>query len=174
MKLKFKNIFAFCFLILSVSLYAQNDGNLIKTQPSEITIGTDIDEAEYEVPFSVSEEIPNFESCKDSVGQAAKDCFFLKINEHVAKNFKYPKEAKKANIQGKVFVIFTINKSGDTEGFKVKAPKNAKLLEEEALRIVKLLPKFIPGKQRGKPVNVQFALPINFVLEESVKDEKNK
>lgn len=172
MNLKFKNIFAFCLLSLSVSLYAQNDGDLIKTQPSEIIIGADVDNAEHEVPFSVTEKIPNFETCKDSVGQAARDCFFLKINEHVTKNFKYPNEAKKANIQGKVFVIFTINKLGNTEGFKVKAPKNGKLLEEEALRIVKLLPKFIPGKQRGKPVNVQFALPINFVLEESVKDEK--
>lgn len=174
MKLKFKNIFAFFFLSLSVSLYAQNDKDLIKTQPSEIAIRADVEEAEHEVPFSILEEIPKFESCKDSVGQAAKDCFNLNINKHIIKNFNYPKEAEKANLQGKVYVIFTINKSGETEGFKVKGPKNGKLLEDEALRIVKLLPKFIPGKQRGKAVNVQYALPIIFKLEDPIKNEKNK
>ena len=66
-------------------------------------------------------------------------------------------------ISGRVFVIFTIEKDGSIKKIKTRGPD--RLLENEARRIVSLLPKMIPGKQRGKPVSVPFSLPINFKMQ---------
>jgi len=80
------------------------------------------------------------------------------------KNLKYPKQASKKNTQGRVSVLFVINSEGNIEGITTKAPAGCELLEEEAVRIMSLLPKMEPGKFRGKPVNVKYAQPIIFNL----------
>jgi len=116
------------------------------------------------IPFAVLDEIPQFEACKDSIEKSGRDCFFQKMSAHINKNLKYPEEAKQSNIQGRVTVMFLINKEGVIENIRVRGPKNGELLEQEAVRIIKLLPKFIPGKYRGKAVNVEYAQPILFRL----------
>ena len=76
-------------------------------------------------------------------------------------NLKYPKVALKEKTQGKVLVGFVVNKKGKVE--KIKAIKSAHPdLEEEALRIVNLMPDWTAGTYNGKKVSVPFALPINF------------
>jgi len=79
-------------------------------------------------------------------------------------NVKYPKEAIKENITGKVFINFIIDKNGDVREVSLKQGVH-ELLDNEALRVVSLLPAWTPGEKDGKKVNVAFSIPINFNLE---------
>lgn len=81
----------------------------------------------------------------------------------LAKNLKYPEEAVKNKVQGRVFVQFVVEKDGTITQAEVKRSPND-LLSEEALRVVKLMPKWEPGKVGGKPVRSVFNLPISFRL----------
>jgi len=81
----------------------------------------------------------------------------------LARNVRYPKEAKEKHIEGKVILSFVIEKDGSLTDFKMlRAPSPD--LGEEALRAIKLSPKWIPGMQYGRPVRVQFTIPVNFTL----------
>ena len=119
----------------------------------------DVDE-DVEVPFSIIEEVPVFPGCEKGTKSQKKACFQLKMEEHVAKNFRYPEAALDLGIQGKVFVLFVIDKDGYVSSIRSRGPD--KILEKEAERIIKLLPKMIPGKQRGVPVKVPYSVPIVF------------
>jgi protein TonB len=123
----------------------------------------EIDE-DISVPFSVVENVPVFPGCTGKNNAALKACFQEKIQSHLVKHFKYPETAMEMGIYGRVFVLFDINKEGYVSGIRTRGPD--KLLEKEAERIVGLLPKMIPGKQRGKPVRVPYSIPINFQLEQ--------
>lgn len=81
------------------------------------------------------------------------------------KRVNYPSFAEKAGIQGRVFVEFVVDEEGNVQNPSVTRGVH-KLLNEEALRAVKGL-RFVPGKQRGKPVKVQLTLPVNFHLEDA-------
>ncbi|MDO1451891.1 energy transducer TonB [Rhodocytophaga aerolata] len=79
-----------------------------------------------------------------------------------SKNLIYPREAKKADIEGKVFVSFVINKAGEVENAQVEQGIGYGC-DQEALRLIELSSgKWIPGKQAGKPVKVRMQLPIVF------------
>jgi periplasmic protein TonB len=117
-------------------------------------------EEEAEVPFSVIEDVPVFPGCEKGSKEQKRACFQQKMEEHVAKNFRYPEQALDLGIQGKVFVVFVIDTKGYVSGIRSRGPD--KILEAEAERIIKLLPKMIPGKQRGKPVKVPYSVPIVF------------
>ncbi|MEM5564313.1 energy transducer TonB [Psychroserpens sp. AS72] len=121
----------------------------------------EVDE-DIEVPFSVIENIPVFPGCENMDKEEQLACFKKSINNHVRKNFNYPEEALELGRYGKVFVLFVIDNTGHVAKIKSRGPD--KLLEEEAERIIGLLPQMIPGKQRGRPVNVPYSIPINFVL----------
>lgn len=86
-----------------------------------------------------------------------------KMMEFLSYNIKYPEKAHAEGIQGRVMVKFIVNEEG-----KVVEPEVIKsineLLDEEALRVIKLMPNWIPGKQRGKEVSVYYTLPITFRL----------
>lgn len=163
-------IFFILILFSTNSIFSQTKEEKIPLVKS-VTIGepsTISDDFDVEIPFSILEDVPKFEACKDSIGQAAKTCFFLKLNEHITKNFNYPEEAFKQKIEGRTHVMFVINKLGEVEKIKVRRTRKAgsEYLEAESERIIKLLPKFIPGMQRGRLVNVSLAVPINFKLDE--------
>ena len=108
--------------------------------------------------FNVVEVMPCFKGCTD------KKCTTEEIFKHIAKNVIYPPKAKDYGISGTVFVSFIVGKSGKIINVKVARGVD-KLLDSEALRIIKLLPDFIPGKQKGEPVNVRYTVPINFQLD---------
>lgn len=78
-------------------------------------------------------------------------------------NINYPKEAQKNNIEGKVLVNFVINNKGAIQDVKVPKPVNT-LLDKEAIRVIKGMPKWTPGKKDNKTVSVQYTLPIVFKL----------
>ncbi len=120
-------------------------------------------EEDIEVPFAVIEKVPQFPGCTGNNAEL-KACFQRKMQEHLHKHFKYPDAAAELNIQGRVFVFFLIDKNGKVAKIKTRGPND--LLEKEASRIISLLPKMEPGKQRNKPVGVPYSIPINFKLQQ--------
>ena len=127
----------------------------------------DIEEVEedldIDVPFAVIEDVPVYPGCEGQPKSKLRDCFQRKIQEHIRDNFRYPEIAQELGIQGRVSVMFVIQKDGSIGGIRMRGPD--KNLEKEAMRIIKKLPRMTPGKQRGRPVRVPFSIPINFKLQ---------
>jgi protein TonB len=117
-------------------------------------------EEDVEIPFAIIESAPIFPGCEGGSKQEIRDCFQAKMIEHIQKNFKYPETAQELGIHGKVYVGFVIDKNGIVTKIQSRGPD--KLLEQEAERIISLLPKMTPGKQRGRPTKVPYSIPINF------------
>ena len=91
-----------------------------------------------------------------------KKCFQDNVTKHIIKNFKYPDQAIELGINGKVYVLFVVDSKGKISNIRTRGPH--KLLENEASRIISLLPKMEPGKQRNRSVGVPYSIPINFKL----------
>jgi TonB family protein len=85
------------------------------------------------------------------------------LMDYVSRNVKYPESAKENNLQGRVLVKFVIEKDGSVSNVEVGRGWGNEL-DDEAVRVVKAMPKWKPGKQDGQPVRVSFMLPINFKL----------
>ncbi|MBU2929601.1 energy transducer TonB [Winogradskyella psychrotolerans] len=119
-------------------------------------------EEDIEVPFALIEKVPQFPGCTGNNAEL-RACFERKIQEHLQKHFRYPEAAAELNIDGKVFVFFLIDKTGRVTKVKSRGPD--KLLETEAERIINLLPKMEPGRQRDMNVGVPYSIPINFKLQ---------
>lgn len=83
---------------------------------------------------------------------------------YLTKNLKYPASAQENNIQGRVLVQFVVNKDGSIVDPKVLRSVDP-ALDKEAMRVVSSMPKWTPGKQRGKNVRVRFTLPVTFRLQ---------
>ena len=101
--------------------------------------------------FDVVEVMPQFPG-----GQIA-------MLQYLMKNIKYPEQAMKEGIQGRVTVRFIVEKDGSISDVKPVLSVHP-LLNKEAVRVVKSMPKWTPGKQNGKPVRVRFNLPVMFKL----------
>lgn len=111
--------------------------------------------------FIMVEEMPEFPG-----GNVA-------LMDFIAKELKYPEEARLKNLSGKVFVYFVIERDGSVSNIEVKrGVPNAPMLDQEAVRVVKTIPKWKPGKQNGKEVRVAFTLPINFSLAPAKDSDK--
>ena len=93
--------------------------------------------------------------------------------KYLSENILYPQVARESNIQGTVYVSFIIEKNGEVSNTKVMRGIGGGC-DEEAVRVVKGMPNWIPGTQRGKPVRVQFNLPIRFVLHNSPTTDSPK
>ncbi|MFN3908821.1 MAG: energy transducer TonB [Flavobacterium sp.] len=121
------------------------------------------EEVEVDVPFAIIEDVPLFPGCEKEPKDKQRECFQKKIQQFILKEQRYPEAAIDANIQGKVFVNFIIEKDGSISVAGMRGP--SPILEKEAARIMTKMPKMIPGKQRGKPVRVPYSIPITFKLE---------
>ena len=86
------------------------------------------------------------------------------LKKYLAQNVKYPQEALKKRIQGSVRIGFTVNPDGSIVNAKVERKVNP-LLDNEALRVVKAMPKWTPGKLNGEPVPVKMYIPVGFRLQ---------
>ncbi|WP_338377692.1 energy transducer TonB [uncultured Flavobacterium sp.] len=126
-----------------------------------------VEDVDLDVPFAVLEDVPLFPGCEKVPRSQQKECFMEQMNKHIKKHFDYPSRAREDNVQGRITVLFVIDKTGNVTNLRIKGlnKKGGELLEAEAERIIKKLPKFTPGKQRGKPVGVSYAQPIVFRLE---------
>lgn len=118
-----------------------------------------------EVPFAIIENVPVYPGCDKSItNEAQKECFQAKVMEHVRNNFTYPQAAVDLGIQGRVYVQFVIDASGNITNIATRGPHA--YLEKEAHRIISKLPPMTPGKQRGRAVKVPYNMPITFRLED--------
>ena len=108
------------------------------------------------------DDVPMFRSCKNVFKSQRRECFQNKMTKHIRKHFYYPKYAFNRGIQGRVFVQFIIEKDGSISEIKTRGAD--KSLEKAALKIIKKLPKLIPGKANGKPVRVPYSIPITWKL----------
>lgn len=113
------------------------------------------------VPFAVIENVPVFPGCENESDKRA--CFQEMMQKHIRKNFRYPEIAQEMGLQGRVSLMFTIQKDGSIDEVRMRGPHE--VLETEAARIISKLPTMTPGKQRGNPVKVPFSIPITFRLQ---------
>ncbi|MBR3897289.1 MAG: energy transducer TonB [Bacteroidaceae bacterium] len=132
--------------------YNKENIKAVYSEPrEEVSASTSDDEV-----FQVVENMPEFP------GGTAELMKFL------AMNIKYPVEAQKENVQGRVVVQFVVSKTG-----KIIDPTIARSvspeLDAEAIRVVNAMPLWTPGEQKGEPVNVKFTLPILFRLTDNKK-----
>lgn len=125
-----------------------------------------IEEEIADVPFAVIENVPIYPGCEKAGNNAAKKkCMSEKIKKFVQKKFN----SELANDLGldagrqRISVQFKIDKYGNVVNVRARAPHPR--LEQEAIKVVKQLPKMTPGKQRGKAVGVLYALPIVFEVQ---------
>ena len=134
----------------------------------DIEINADVDQNEVieeYVPVEVEEEDVQeqeiFQIVEEMPAYPGGD---QKLMEYVAKNIKYPQIARETGIQGRVFVGFVVEPDGSVSNVKVLRGIGGGC-DEEAVRVVKSMPKWKPGKQRGKAVRVSYMLPVNFKLQ---------
>ena len=111
------------------------------------------EEEEEEVIFMVVESMPEFPG-----GQQA-------LFKYLAENVKYPVIAQENGIQGRVICQFVVNKDGSIVDVVAVRSSGEPSLDKEAIRVIKSMPKWKPGKQRGKPVRVKYTVPVNFRLQ---------
>ena len=138
--------------IKSLKVYLEGE---ITTKTQEVVVvgyggGEEVSD---EVPvFQVVEEMPEFPG---GMGECLK---FL------GKNIKYPVEAQKAGVQGKVIVQFVVEKDGNIANPKVVRSIDPDL-DGEAIRVISIMPKWKPGMQKGQPVRVKYTVPVTFRLD---------
>ena len=111
------------------------------------------EEEEADAPvFFIVEEMPVFPGGEEA------------LRKYIAQSVKYPAIAQENGIQGRVFVAFVVNTKGEVTDVKIARGVDPNL-DKEAIRVVNSMPKWSPGKQRGKAVKVSYTVPINFVLQ---------
>ena len=112
-----------------------------------------------EVPFHVVDQAPSHKECVNLISeQDKKECFSEFVNAHVKKNFNTKVETNAELHKKRIFARFLIDADGNVT--RIQARAASKVLEEEAIRVLSLLPQFIPGRQKDKAVAVAFSLPI--------------
>ena len=118
-----------------------------------------------EVPFAVIENVPVFPGCERGSNADKRKCMSDKIAKFVQRKFNTDL-AGDLGLSGRqrISVIFKIDKSGNVTGVRSRAPHPR--LEKEAARVINMLPKMKPGRQRGKPVTVPYSLPITFQVQD--------
>lgn len=154
---------------------ADDDEKIIETviESNEIDQDTEIAEVDDievlkddivdEIPFILIENAPVFPGCENEPTEKEKKaCFQEMMLKHIKRNFNYPEVAQEMGLQGRVTVVFTVQKDGSIGDVKLRGPHES--LEKEAARIISKLPKMTPGKQRGTAVKVPYAIPITFKL----------
>lgn len=134
--MKLKTTLIFALLTCSIASYAQS--NAVQDNKKD------------SIYFSVEQQ-PEFPGGMNALMQ------------FIGKNIQYPEIAKRDSLQGKVYIQFTVEKDGSVSDVIAKRGFNAEC-EKEAIRVFKMMPNWIPGKQKGEPVRVSFMMPINFKL----------
>lgn len=131
-----------------------DDGLILIKEPDEEPSGlNDYSETTDDVVFKVVETMPSFPG-----GDAA-------MMEYIRVNIRYPSEAQQIGIQGRAIIEFVVEKNGSIAEVKVVRSAGDASLDREALRLVRSMPRWSPGKQRGKLVRVSYMVPINFKIQ---------
>ncbi|MEQ6125337.1 energy transducer TonB [Pseudotenacibaculum sp. MALMAid0570] len=138
-----------------------------ETEAVEVEEIEEVEEAEEvieDVPFTIIEDVPVFPGCKGNKAQL-KACFNKKMKKHFNRKFNSDIAGDLGLSPGKkrIIMLFRIDETGNVVDVRAKAPHPR--LQKEAIRIVKLLPKMKPGRQRGRPVGVKYTLPVGIMVE---------
>lgn len=122
-----------------------------------------VDESEREI-FKVVEEAPTFPGCEsiDDKPERLK-CAETKLLEFIYQNIQYPTIARENGVAGMVYIRFVVERDGSITNIEAVRDVGGGC-GDEAIRVVKLMPKWNPGRQRGNPVRVMFTLPVKFEL----------
>jgi protein TonB len=135
-----------------ISIDAEADENTqVEEYKAPVMKQVEEEEVEEQQIFMVVENAPAFPG-----GDGARMKF-------LQDNIKYPQMARESGIQGTVYVTFVVERNGNVTDVKILRGIGGGC-DEEAVRVVQNMPKWEPGKQRGKPVRVQFNMPIKFTL----------
>lgn len=129
-----------------------DDLNIVREHKNEVIVEEKAPVVEETKVFTSVEQMPQFPG-----GEA-------ELLKWISNHIKYPAIAMENNVQGKVVVQFVVTRDGSIGEVKIARGKDPDL-DKEAMRVVKTLPKFIPGKMNGQAVNVWYTLPINFKLQ---------
>ena len=129
-----------------------DDINIVREHKNEVIVEEKKPVVEETKVFTSVEQMPQFPG-----GEA-------ELLKWISTHIKYPAIAMENNVQGKVVVQFVVTRDGSIGEVKIARGKDPDL-DKEAMRVVKTLPKFIPGKMNGQAVNVWYTLPINFKLQ---------
>ena len=143
-------LFAISALVLLVIVFAPARANA--QDKKEKTTQTRKDTATDDKVYEVCEQMPIFEG-----GDAA-------LLKYLRENLKYPDKTKDRGVQGRLVIGFIVEKDGSLTDVKVLRPVDIDL-DAEVLRLVKGMPKWIPGRQNGKRVRVRYLLPIHICLQ---------
>lgn len=127
-----------------------DDLNVVREHKDEIVV--EEKKPEPEKVFTAVEQMPQFPGGEGE------------LMKYISTHIKYPAMAMENGVQGRVVVQFVVTKDGSVGEVKVIRGKDPDL-DKEAIRVVRSLPKFIPGKMNGQAVNVWYTLPINFKLQ---------
>ena len=141
--IKQRLVAAICLMLVNMGCVFAQSNVMVNSPESDLSKSGEI--------FEVVDENPTFPG-----GDSA-------LMEFLKKNLKYPKKAIKNNIQGRILMSFVVAKDGSITNVKIQKEAHP-LLNKEAMRIVKKMPKWEPGKKNGKVVRVRFTLPITFRL----------
>jgi protein TonB len=137
---------------IDINIEADQSTEIIAPVATEFVAAV-IEEEEEEVLFAIVEEKPLFNGKDADAG----------FREWVYSKTVYPPVAQENGISGKVFIEFSISKTGEIVDVRVTRGVDP-LLDNEALRVINLSPKWTPGMQRGKPVKVKYTFPFVFKL----------
>mgnify|MGYP000621829141 CR=1 FL=1 len=138
-----KNLIVLLFLITTVGGYAQEWGTIEKNK------------------ITMREVAPVWPGCENDSATKRDNCFNTQLATHIAKNFKYPAEEYKKNIQGRVVVTFIVNTEGLIEIKNITGGNEG--LQAEAKRNIMSIPKMAkPGMLAGKPRAIEYTVPITF------------
>ena len=136
-----RNLFL-ALVLCSISLCAQ------ETQPQPLAA----DSADEEVIFIEVDPVPEFPG-----GQKA-------LFDYLRFNTRYPKQAYRKGIEGRVVCQFVVKKNGKVSNVKVVRSSGDKSLDREAVRVIRSMPKWKPGKYQGEPVSTKYSCPVTFKL----------
>ena len=129
-----------------------NEDNQARVEVKYVPVQVVEEEPEEQTIFEVVENMPDFPG-----GQAA-------LMQYLAKNIKYPTIAQENGTQGRVIIQFVVERDGSISDVHVARGVDP-YLDKEAVRVVKSMPKWLPGKQNGKAVRVKFTVPVMFRLQ---------
>ena len=152
-----KALFVIPVATLAVSVFANtsdmsNMANAVNTTANTLSTTNMQTQQSATKAYEVVEVMPKFKG-----GESA-------MMEFLMMNMKYPQTAVKAKQQGRAIVGFIVRKDGTVSDVQITKSAGYDVLDEEAMRVVKSMPAWEPGKQKGKPVNVKYYVPITFRL----------
>ena len=137
---------------IQINTEDDNKRDIVINQPVSAGTGVSEDPTDSDVPFHIVEKMPSFPG-----GESA-------LNQYLNKNIKYPPIALENGVSGRVICQFVVNRDGSIVDIEVVRSVD-KSLDNEAIRVIKSMPKWTPGEQRGKPVRVKYTLPVNFRIQ---------